>query len=1141
MLNKKWRKIMKLNFLHLSDLHLTGDKKTKAVTSFNQDIVLCSMLTKIEELKNNKNDFDFIVITGDIAFSGQSEDYQVAKVFCEKLLEITKLTRNRLFIVPGNHDINRVNFKKQLCFFNTQDDISGSLKDKDTLPLLLKKFDEFNTFANETMDRYYYDNKTYHYTDTLVLEKNDTHVKINLIGLNSGLFGGYHNDDKEKLALSLLQVDSCIKKLDKEGIINIALFHHPFECFHEKDKVAHKTLKRKVDFILNGHLHKPDTAFNHDSNGKYIIINTGACFKTRTSENRFGRIEVDLNTGCGKVQFYKYIHEDNIWIEDKERNPEEKDGHLSFDIKINKEKLIKKIETIIEDISPDELKKLSSIFKKYKTYALNEHRFLPMKGFETNLRTNIEIEQIYINMRAHLQSYDFDITVAGKRKWEQKIKEEQIASLDIKKAFQVSVKRKIKDMVILGDPGSGKTTLLKYILVMLLEGKAREKLGLDSDIIPFFAPLRELRKPDSEDFLSFMKRVCLLNKHKISDNDCQKLLDHKKGIVLLDGLDEVADEKTRIKVCKWIDSARKEFVNTQFIVTSRFAGYLGKSRLEGAVMELSIQDFTSDEVKAFLIRWFETVEAALHPGDETDVWKDKGRKDALELYENIDGSPHLKKLAVNPLILQIIALIRRDRGTALPQRRVELYQECVNVLLEKWDMAKGLDVLISAREARQILQPLALWLHQKDERRSASLIEIKKIIQEPLEELGKSDTDPEKLLLNIRDRSGIFMGYSESEYGFAHLSFQEYLAAEEVRNTDQIEILIKNYNKKWWREVILLSLGLDNPSIIKPFMEQIIETKHFKTNIGIITDAIDDSLKKPAGPFIDALKSKEFDSDVLQNVIRILTHIGGRSVISALKEAVKSKEKVLAQAAFAALKALKAVKGVKEPFIETVPAVIKHEKDDSEMVLVPAGKFLYGSREDDKLADSDEKPQRTIHLPDFYIDVYPVTNRQYCRFLNEMKPSDKNLDKWIYLKGKFENEKCRILQKGNGYDIETDYENYPVIYMTWHGAKAYADWAGKRLPTEQEWEKAANSRESGIKHTTEAGRYPKGKSPYGCYDMSGNVWEWTGSYYDSNKDTYVLRGGSWSSGSNYCRCAFRLSYDLPDIRFSDGGFRCART
>lgn len=230
------------------------------------------------------------------------------------------------------------------------------------------------------------------------------------------------------------------------------------------------------------------------------------------------------------------------------------------------------------------------------------------------------------------------------------------------------------------------------------------------------------------------------------------------------------------------------------------------------------------------------------------------------------------------------------------------------------------------------------------------------------------------------------------------------------------------------------------------------------------------------------------------------------------------------------------------------------------MVLIPTGTFLYGSREDDKITRSNEKPQKVIDLPEFYMDQYPVTNKQYAGFLNSARPSRKLLEKWINLSGKFREKKSRISLRNNEFHIETGYENYPVIYVSWHGAGAYAKWAGKRLPTEMEWEKAArgsdgriypwrntfdknvcNTSEAGPGHTTPVDQYSAGKSHFGCRDMAGNVWEWTDSWYDKDEDTRVLRGGSWIDSAAICRCAAR-DVTRPGYRrrVCDLGFRCAR-
>ena len=250
--------------------------------------------------------------------------------------------------------------------------------------------------------------------------------------------------------------------------------------------------------------------------------------------------------------------------------------------------------------------------------------------------------------------------------------------------------------------------------------------------------------------------------------------------------------------------------------------------------------------------------------------------------------------------------------------------------------------------------------------------------------------------------------------------------------------------------------------------------------------------------------------------------------------------------------------GLPPPAEERLELIVT-EIDQAPMVLIPAGPFLYGSREDDKIAHSDEKPQRVIDLPDFYMDQYPVTNQHYAEFLNTAQPSKNLFEKWIDLSGKFRKEKSRINLRKDQFHIDTGYENHPVIYVSWHGAGAYAKWAGKRLPTEQEWEKAArgtdgriypwgntfdknlcNTKGAGPEYTTPVDQYPAGKSPFGCRDLAGNVWEWTDSWYDDDEKYKVLRGGSWLAAAQDCRCAAR-NYNRPYYRFYFSlGFRCAR-
>jgi formylglycine-generating enzyme required for sulfatase activity len=217
---------------------------------------------------------------------------------------------------------------------------------------------------------------------------------------------------------------------------------------------------------------------------------------------------------------------------------------------------------------------------------------------------------------------------------------------------------------------------------------------------------------------------------------------------------------------------------------------------------------------------------------------------------------------------------------------------------------------------------------------------------------------------------------------------------------------------------------------------------------------------------------------------------------------------------------------------------------------VPAGEFVMGDDDSDR---DDEKPAHKVYLDAFYIGKYPVTNAQY---------------------------KCYMDDIGRAFEVPQGKADHPVVHVTWYDARDYAAWAGMRLLTEAEWEKAAswderaqggegrkrrypwgdkfdkhkcNIRESGIGDTTPVGKYsPEGDSPYGVADMAGNVWEWTSSLHelypyqadDGREDPgagerRVLRGSSFASNvAGIARCARRY-YLNTDYRDWDLGIRCA--
>jgi formylglycine-generating enzyme required for sulfatase activity len=247
------------------------------------------------------------------------------------------------------------------------------------------------------------------------------------------------------------------------------------------------------------------------------------------------------------------------------------------------------------------------------------------------------------------------------------------------------------------------------------------------------------------------------------------------------------------------------------------------------------------------------------------------------------------------------------------------------------------------------------------------------------------------------------------------------------------------------------------------------------------------------------------------------------------------------------------------------------EKDGAPMVLVPAGPFAMGcTKALSAIEGMEAVPDHVAKTGAYYIDVYEVTNARYARFLQAIAtdghktcPRDEPKDK----------DHKPADWKTDVYALRSPGDDYPVCGIDWHDARAYCAWAGKRLPTETEWEKASrgtdarrypwgdesprsdgaiglasklkdgtfpanwNGNADGYDTCSPVGKFPRGASPYGCQDIAGNVWEWTESSftlypgcYDNLKELYpestwgetrIYRGGSWSKSTQDLQCTHR--------------------
>ena len=382
-----------------------------------------------------------------------------------------------------------------------------------------------------------------------------------------------------------------------------------------------------------------------------------------------------------------------------------------------------------------------------------------------------------------------------------------------------------KPIVILGDPGSGKSTLLKYLAVLASDGHGDPQFGLDvpaaGPLLPIFIPLRRFAS-EAEGSLSdfFEEQTRERYDLNLPPGFIKNALRAGRCLVLLDGLDEVWERGKRSEVRDAVHAlvTHPQYRQNQYIITSRISGYNAAPLDQGMYPHYEVQPLADEDIRTFIRQWYRLREA------------DVRLRDALTagLIEALENQANIQELARNPLLLTIIALVHRNEAD-LPQERATLYQKCVQTLLDEWEGRKKLTMAEKNRPfyayREDLLELLAFDLHAGAEQPR----QLQPIAREPLEtKLADFMVDPLELFANrrqarpeaetfvrfIADRVGLLVARGQDEFSFAHLTFQEYLAARDIYHRTQ-----GNLNAAWdeikarlhnahWREVTLLLLAL---------------------------------------------------------------------------------------------------------------------------------------------------------------------------------------------------------------------------------------------------------------------------------------------------------------------------------------------
>ena len=543
--------------------------------------------------------------------------------------------------------------------------------------------------------------------------------------------------------------------------------------------------------------------------------------------------------------------------------------------------------------------------------------------------------------------------------------------------------------------------------------------------------------------------------------------------------------------------------------------------------------------------------------------------------------PYLAPLAQRPLLLTLMATLHTSRGK-LPDDRADLYEDCVRLLLDYWQESKKirvddliesergiLDALgVSRDRLERALNQVAFEAHSEQGKQSNRQNDTADISGDELRRtlkpaLGDSWDNADKAIYYIRTRAGLLLEREPDHFAFPHRTFQEFLAARHLVNTQDFPCNLAEWARRdraWWREVYLLAAGHQRANAFgqaASLINELCERDYVAGHAIAEVEAHAAALAAQAAVEVKLGEHATGPGRYQDTLRRLQDWLVG--IIA--QGALPLKDRAEVGRTLGAL-------GDPRPDVSCAIPVL---------VPVAAGEFTMG----------DAEEQHRVTLKAYRIGKYPVTNAQYRRFVNDGGYTAKHRDCWTDAGWEWR-EQEKVDKPTYLDDLAFGIANHPVVGVFWYEAVAYCNWLTKmdpekrkfRLPTEAEWEKAArsadgreypwdkefdaekaNTSESGIGRTTAVGLIPRGESPYHALDMAGNVWEWCSSCWGKDwskpdfkypyraddgredlksSDLRIRRGGSWLYGSSSARCAGR-SRVSPVIRLYYVGFRLAES
>jgi predicted NACHT family NTPase len=365
-------------------------------------------------------------------------------------------------------------------------------------------------------------------------------------------------------------------------------------------------------------------------------------------------------------------------------------------------------------------------------------------------------------------------------------------------------------IALIAPPGAGKSTLLEHLALSYATNVQEEYNSKVPKLIPILFPLRNIYNQITSQEEPNLAELTTNEVRKIPPskglNPPQDWFEEKlkagECLVMLDGLDEVADIIKREKVSKWINKQMLQYPETTFIVTSRPLGYIS-TPIEEIGIILEVQPFTLQQIEQFTQNWYLQTEIKRRAGKDDLGVREKAKNRAESLIKDIKENEPIAAMATNPLLLSMITSLHYNAQHALPQRRVELYSSVCKLVLGERQRSKRIPDNLSPEQKKSVLQVLALELIKR-QTQQFTLLAGSKIIEEQLASVAGIKFKPEIFLKEVAQFTGFLVEETSGTYKFAHSSFQEYLAAAQVKELNQESLLISKFFDDNWSETIRL-------------------------------------------------------------------------------------------------------------------------------------------------------------------------------------------------------------------------------------------------------------------------------------------------------------------------------------------------